>query len=101
MSGRLPPLYGLADIHTFAVLYFRIYTLLRDHLRRHTFQQVMVHLGQSVFTLRKINQMEQGICSYPDSEWQLNVDPSTLHDFRHRVPQDLAKISLVPDLSLL
>jgi hypothetical protein len=33
-------------------------------------------MGQGMFALQEINQMEQEMCSY--LEWQLNVDPSTL-----------------------
>ena len=40
----------------------------------------------SMFTLREIKQMERAMCSYV--EWQLNVDPSMLRDFQHRVQQD-------------
>ena len=38
----------------------------------------------SMFTLWEIKQMERAMCSY--MEWQLNVDPSMLHDFQHHVP---------------
>jgi hypothetical protein len=33
-------------------------------------------MGQGMFALQEINQMEQEMCSY--LEWQLNVDPSML-----------------------
>ncbi|KAI0285233.1 hypothetical protein BC826DRAFT_918884 [Russula brevipes] len=45
-------------------------------------------VGQGMFALREINQMEREMCSY--LEWQLNVDPSTLRDFQSRVQQDFA-----------
>jgi len=45
-------------------------------------------VGQGMFALREINQMEREMCSY--LEWQLNVDPSTLRDFQARVQQDFA-----------
>src|SRR5260221_12417702 len=41
-------------------------------------------VGQGMFALQEINQMEQEMCLY--LEWQLSVDPSMLHDF-HRIPQ--------------
>jgi len=41
-------------------------------------------VGQGMFALQEINQMEQEMCLY--LEWQLSVDPLTLHDF-HRIPQ--------------
>jgi hypothetical protein len=44
-------------------------------------------VGQGVFALREINQMEQEICSNY-LEWHLNIDPSTLHDFQSHVQQD-------------
>ncbi|KAI0290812.1 hypothetical protein BC826DRAFT_887414, partial [Russula brevipes] len=42
-------------------------------------------VGQGMFALREINQMEREMCSY---EWQLNVDPSTSGDFQPCVQQD-------------
>jgi len=45
-------------------------------------------VGQGMFALREINQMEREMCSY--LEWQLNVDPSTLRDFQNRVQRDFA-----------
>jgi len=45
-------------------------------------------VGQGMFALREINQMEREMCSY--LEWQLNVDPTTLRDFESRVRQDFA-----------
>jgi hypothetical protein len=45
-------------------------------------------VGQGMFALREINQMEREMCSY--LEWQLNVDPSTLRDFESRVRHDFA-----------
>jgi hypothetical protein len=46
-------------------------------------------VGQGMFALRQINQMEREMCSY--LEWrQLNVDPTTLRDFQARVQLDFA-----------
>jgi len=45
-------------------------------------------VGQGMFALREINQMEREMCSY--LEWQLNVDPTTLRDFQARVQHDFA-----------
>ncbi|KAI0282484.1 hypothetical protein BGY98DRAFT_954300 [Russula aff. rugulosa BPL654] len=45
-------------------------------------------VGQGMFALREINQMEREMCSY--LEWQLNVDPATLRDFQSRVQLDFA-----------
>ncbi|KAH9961122.1 hypothetical protein BC827DRAFT_1260608 [Russula dissimulans] len=45
-------------------------------------------VGQGMFALREINQMEREMCSY--LEWQLNVEPSTLRDFQSRVQHDFA-----------
>ncbi|KAI0037559.1 hypothetical protein FA95DRAFT_1462545, partial [Auriscalpium vulgare] len=45
-------------------------------------------VGQGMFALREINQMEREMCSYP--EWQLNADPTTLHDFEIQVRRDFA-----------
>jgi hypothetical protein len=45
-------------------------------------------VGQGIFVLREINQMEWEMCSY--LEWQLNVDPTTLRDFQARVQLDFA-----------
>jgi hypothetical protein len=43
-------------------------------------------VGQGMFALREINQMEREMCSY--LEWQLNVEPSLLQDFTARVKRD-------------
>src|SRR5713226_36949 len=45
-------------------------------------------VGQGMFALREINQMEWEMCSY--LEWQLSVNPSTLRDFQARVQHDFA-----------
>jgi hypothetical protein len=47
-------------------------------------------VGQGMFALREINQMEREMCSY--LEWQLNVDPTTLRDFESRVRHDFASL---------
>ncbi|KAI0282721.1 hypothetical protein BC826DRAFT_1132822, partial [Russula brevipes] len=52
-------------------------------------------VGQGMFALQEINQMEQEMCSY--LEWQLNVDPSTLRDFQSRVQQDFTSWTLSSD----
>ncbi|CDO69607.1 hypothetical protein BN946_scf184875.g10 [Trametes cinnabarina] len=36
-------------------------------------------VGQGMFALREINQMEREMCSY--LEWQLNIDPHALQEF--------------------
>ena len=56
-------------------------------------------VGQGMFALREINQMEREMCSY--LEWQLNVDPTTLRDFESRVRHDFAPSTARPSLSLL
>lgn len=43
-------------------------------------------VGQGMFALREINQMEREMCSY--LEWQLNVDPAELREFEARVRRD-------------
>lgn len=43
-------------------------------------------VGQGMFALREINQMEREMCSY--LEWQLNVEPSALAEFEQRVKRD-------------
>ena len=43
-------------------------------------------VGQGMFALREINQMEREMCSY--LEWQLNVDPPQLRDFESKVRRD-------------
>jgi hypothetical protein len=43
-------------------------------------------VGQGMFALREINQMEREMCSY--LEWQLNVDPSALKEFEAMVRRD-------------
>ncbi|KAI0368959.1 cyclin-like protein [Pilatotrama ljubarskyi] len=43
-------------------------------------------VGQGMFALREINQMEREMCSY--LEWQLNIDPSALQEFEQKVRRD-------------
>lgn len=43
-------------------------------------------VGQGMFALREINQMEREMCSY--LEWQLNIDPSALTEFEQKVRRD-------------
>jgi hypothetical protein len=43
-------------------------------------------VGQGMFALREINQMEREMCSY--LEWQLNVEPTALKDFESMVRRD-------------
>lgn len=43
-------------------------------------------VGQGMFALREINQMEREMCSY--LEWQLNVEPSALKEFESMVRRD-------------
>ncbi|RDX47704.1 cyclin-like protein, partial [Lentinus brumalis] len=40
-------------------------------------------VGQGMFALREINQMEREMCSY--LEWQLNIEPSALKEFEQQV----------------
>jgi hypothetical protein len=55
-------------------------------------------VGQGMFALREINQMEREMCSY--LEWQLNVDPTTLRDFQARVQQDFSGPGPYPQVVL-
>lgn len=55
-------------------------------------------VGQGMFALREINQMEREMCSY--LEWQLNVDPQTLRDFQSRVQHDFAGPGPYPPMVL-
>ncbi|KAI0057892.1 hypothetical protein BV25DRAFT_1830642 [Artomyces pyxidatus] len=55
-------------------------------------------VGQGMFALREINQMEREMCSY--LEWQLNVDPATLRDFEATVRRDFAGAGPYPPISL-
>jgi len=55
-------------------------------------------VGQGMFALREINQMEREMCSY--LEWQLNVDPTTLRDFQARVQHDFAGPGPYPPMVL-
>ncbi|KAI0918996.1 hypothetical protein AcV5_002028 [Taiwanofungus camphoratus] len=43
-------------------------------------------VGQGMFALREINQMEREMCSY--LEWQLNIEPSALKEFEQKVRRD-------------
>jgi hypothetical protein len=55
-------------------------------------------VGQGIFSLREINQMEREMCFY--LERQLNVDLTTLRDFRTRVQQpDRTRDVLLPGMA--
>ncbi|EMD33139.1 hypothetical protein CERSUDRAFT_87471 [Gelatoporia subvermispora B] len=43
-------------------------------------------VGQGMFALREINQMEREMCSY--LEWQLNIEPNALKEFEAKVRRD-------------
>ena len=43
-------------------------------------------VGQGMFQLREINQMEREMCQYLD--WELNVEPGTLKEFEDMVRKD-------------
>ncbi|KZT72316.1 hypothetical protein DAEQUDRAFT_763048 [Daedalea quercina L-15889] len=43
-------------------------------------------VGQGMFALREINQMEREMCSY--LEWQLNIEPGALKEFEAKVRRD-------------
>ncbi|GBE84351.1 hypothetical protein SCP_0603290 [Sparassis crispa] len=43
-------------------------------------------VGQGMFALREINQMEREMCSY--LEWQLNIEPKALQEFEMKVRRD-------------
>ena len=45
-------------------------------------------VGQGMFQLREINQMEREMCQYLD--WELNVEPGTLKEFEDMVRKDFA-----------
>ncbi|EPS93239.1 hypothetical protein FOMPIDRAFT_1136570, partial [Fomitopsis schrenkii] len=44
-------------------------------------------VGQAMFAIREINQMEREMCSY--LEWQLNIEPEALKVLEAKVRQDL------------
>ncbi|EIW55127.1 uncharacterized protein TRAVEDRAFT_22896 [Trametes versicolor FP-101664 SS1] len=43
-------------------------------------------VGQGMFALREVNQMEREMCSY--LEWRLNIDPRALTEFEQKVRRD-------------
>ncbi|KZP27605.1 hypothetical protein FIBSPDRAFT_710041, partial [Athelia psychrophila] len=45
-------------------------------------------VGQGMFQLREVNQMEREMCQYLD--WELNVEPQTLAAFEEMVRKDFA-----------
>lgn len=55
-------------------------------------------VGQGMFALREINQMEREMCSY--LEWQLNVDPTQLAEFEVKVRRDFKGPGPYPTYSL-
>lgn len=55
-------------------------------------------VGQGMFALREINQMEREMCSY--LEWQLNVEPQQLRDFELKVRRDFKGPGPYPNYAL-
>ncbi|KAK7691759.1 hypothetical protein QCA50_005160 [Cerrena zonata] len=55
-------------------------------------------VGQGMFALREINQMEREMCSY--LEWQLNVDPAHLKEFEQKVRKDFRGSGPYPTYNL-
>ncbi|KZP02096.1 hypothetical protein FIBSPDRAFT_982935, partial [Athelia psychrophila] len=45
-------------------------------------------VGQGMFQLWEVNQMERGMCQYLD--WELSVEPQTLAAFKEMVWKDFA-----------
>jgi hypothetical protein len=56
-------------------------------------------VGQGMFVLREINQMEREMCSY--LEWQLNVEPAALVEFESMVKLHVKQPSQGPPKALL
>lgn len=55
-------------------------------------------VGQGMFALREINQMEREMCSY--LEWQLNVEPKMLSEFEAKVKRDFKGTGPYPNYAL-
>ncbi|KAI0767073.1 hypothetical protein C8Q74DRAFT_930210 [Fomes fomentarius] len=51
-------------------------------------------VGQGMFALREINQMEREMCSY--LEWQVNLKPSALKEFEQKVRRDFKDLGPYP-----
>jgi hypothetical protein len=86
-EGSLP--YGSRFLGA-STVYICFHDRIKGHLRRHLFEQVKSWsiVGQGMFQLREINQMEREMCQYLD--WELNVEPSTLKEFEAMVRKDFA-----------
>ncbi|PIL33468.1 hypothetical protein GSI_04091 [Ganoderma sinense ZZ0214-1] len=56
-------------------------------------------VGQGMFALREINQMEREMCSY--LEWQLNIEPNALKEFEAKVRRDFKGLGPYPMYVLL
>lgn len=54
-------------------------------------------VGQGLFSLREVNQMEREMCSYLD--WQLNIEEETLASFREDVCQEFLESTNHDDAS--
>lgn len=55
-------------------------------------------VGQTMFALREINQMEREMCSY--LEWQLNIEPNALREFEAKVRRDFKGVGPYPIYTL-
>lgn len=51
-------------------------------------------VGQGMFQLREVNQMEHGMCQYFD--WEFIAEPQTLHAFENIFRKDFASLSPCP-----
>ncbi|KZP03778.1 hypothetical protein FIBSPDRAFT_1014497 [Athelia psychrophila] len=54
-------------------IHFGLHDRIEGDLRRHLLKQVLGIVGQGMFQLREVNQMEREMCQYLD--WELNVEP--------------------------
>jgi hypothetical protein len=73
LKARFPPAKGSSGHRLFISTFMPTSKLICDNM--HSSKSLCI-IGQGMFTLREINQMEREMCSY--LEWQLNVNAATL-----------------------
>ncbi|THH03169.1 hypothetical protein EW146_g10495, partial [Bondarzewia mesenterica] len=85
LKARFPPANGLTGHRLFMFAFMIISNIICDDTYSNKTWSIV---GQGMFALREINQMEREMCSY--LERQLNVEPQVLRDFEAKVRRDFA-----------
>ncbi|KAH9942195.1 uncharacterized protein BXZ73DRAFT_97614 [Epithele typhae] len=83
MKARFPAARGSSGHRLFITIFMIASKVICDDTYSNKSWSIV---GRGMFALREINQMEREMCSY--LEWQLNIEPSALKEFEHKVRRD-------------